>query len=101
MGNLGAGSSQVSSTLMKADLWSLVMGEHMPLEQIYLDLEHLGQPCCQLLRMGRVEDERSPLPHPVFKKICHVKARIKLTCWKLKSQGLEIVGVKSTKEWDS
>lgn len=42
-----------------------------------MDLEQLGQPCCQLLRMGRVEDERSPPPRRLFKKICHVKARIK------------------------
>ena len=78
------------------------MGKHMLLGQKYLDLEQLGKPYCQLLRMGRVEDERSPLPTLSFKKICHVRARIKLTCWELKkSQGLEVIWVKSTKEWDS
>lgn len=92
----------MSSTALKADPWFLVMGKHMVLEQKYLDLEQLGQPCCQLLRMGRVEDERFPPPSPSFKKICHVKARIKLTCWELKkSRGLGIIWVKSTKEWDS
>lgn len=44
---------------------------------------------------------KDPLsPTLSFKKICHVKARIKLT-WELKSQGLEVIWVKSTEEWDS
>lgn len=66
----------MSSTALKADPWFLVMGKHMVLEQKYLDLEQLGQPCCQLLRMGRVEDERSPLPRHLLRKFAMLRQEL-------------------------
>lgn len=66
----------MSSTLLKADPWFLVMVKHMLLEQKYLDLEQLGQPCCQLLRMGRVEDERYPLPRRLLRKFAMLRQEL-------------------------